>query len=383
MSPTILFIDHATAMGGAENSLLMLLDGLDRGRWSLHLACCPGELARQARARDIPLHFVEMPSLRRLPRLTWLRTVHALARGIRADIVYANTARAALYAAPAGLLSRRPFIWHVRDFSFVEEGDRTARTDRHLRWLVSRCASAVVANSAAVARQLPGPDRVRVIHNGIDLNKLNREWPPPAARRRLQLPGETRIVGMVGRLRPWKGQERFLRVAAKVLRQVPGTHFVVAGGDPFEVGDEYAAKLRSLAQDLGIAARLTFTGHLDEVAEVLAAMDLFVHPGDPEPFGLVNLEAMAMGKPVVAFAHGALPEIVEQDVTGVLVPPGDEEACAAAIVELLRTPAKMDSLGAAGRLRVETLFRIERTVSAVDRLLEQVSVRNSPAGQAR
>lgn len=371
MPPTILFVDHATAIGGAEKSLLMLLDGLDRSRWSLHLACCPGELSRRVKERGIPLHLVEMPSLRRLPLLVCLRTIYALARGIPADLIYANTARGALYAAPAGLLSGRPFIWHIRDFSFTEA---STWMDRPLKWLVSRCAAAVVANSAATANLLPASARVRVIHNGIDLTHLNSTSSATAARQRLGLPPDTQIVGMLGRLRPWKGQERFIRIAAKILRQAPDTHFVIAGGDPFEINDGYAAKLRRQVEELGIADKLTFTGQLcaaAEVAEVLTAMDLFVHPGDPEPFGLVNLEAMAMGKPVVAFAHGALPEIVKQDVTGILVPPGDEDACAAAIVELLRSPARLETLGAAGRARVESLFQIEGTVKAVDELLQQ------------
>lgn len=368
MSPTILFVDHATAIGGAEKSLLMLLDGLDRNRWSLRLACCSGELSHQVEARGIPLHLVEMPSLRRLPLLALLRTIYALARGIQADLIYANTARGALYAAPAGLLSGRPFIWHMRDFSFTEAN---TWMDRPLKWFVSHCASVVVANSAATANQLPDSARVRVIHNGINLMTLDSTLSAAVARQRLGLPAEAQIVGMLGRLRPWKGQERFIRIAAKVLRESPDTYFVIAGGDPFGINDGYATKLRCWVEELGIANKLTFTGQLHEVAEVLTAMDLFVHPGEPEPFGLVNLEAMAMGKPVVAFAHGALPEIVEQDVTGILVPPGDEDAGAAAIVELLRTPTRMKELGAAGRARVESLFQIEGTVRAVDELLQQ------------
>lgn len=367
MSPTILFIDHATAIGGAEKSLLMLIDGLDR-RWSLHLACCPGELSHQARLRGIPLHLVEMPSLRRLPLLKALRTVYTLARGIEADLFYANTARGALYAAPAGLLSGRPLIWHMRDFSFTEAG---TWMDRPLKWLLSRCASIVVANSAATAIQLPDSAHVRVIHNGIDLGTVDPTLSASEARLRIGLPEEAPIVGMLGRLRPWKGQRRFLRIASEVLNELPDAHFVIAGGDPFDVNDGYATGLHSYAAELGISEKVRFTGQISDVGRVLAAMDLFVHPGDPEPFGLVNLEAMAMGKPVVAFAHGALPEIVRQHVTGILVSPGDEDACVAAITRLLRKPAKMKELGAAGRARVEQFFHISRTVGAVGELLEQ------------
>ena len=314
------------------------------------------------------MHFVEMPSLRRLPLLRALRTIYKLARGIEADLIYANTARAALYAAPAGLLSGRPFIWHMRDFSFTEAG---TWMDRPLKWLLSRCASAVVANSSATAIQLPGSAHVRVIHNGIDLRTLDHTLSAFDARLRLGLPAEASVVGMLGRLRPWKGQRRFLRIASKVLNELPESQFVIAGGDPFEVNDGYAKGLHSYATELGISDRVRFTGQINDVGGVLAAMDLFVHPGDPEPFGLVNLEAMAMAKPVVAFSHGALPEIVKQDVTGILVSPGDEDAFAAAIIGLLRAPKRIKDLGSAGRSRVEQFFHMSRTVGAVDELLEQ------------
>ena len=116
----------------------------------------PGELSRQAEDRGIPLHILEMPSLRSFPRLAWLRTVHALARGIDADLVYANTARGALYSAPSVILSGLPFIWHMRDFSFLESRN-IPWVDRLLKRLVSGRASVVVANSRAVARTAAGP----------------------------------------------------------------------------------------------------------------------------------------------------------------------------------------------------------------------------------
>ncbi|MCY3764248.1 MAG: glycosyltransferase family 4 protein [Gemmatimonadetes bacterium] len=243
--------------------------------------------------------------------------------------------------------------------------------DRPLKWLLSRCASVVVANSAATANQLPQFARVHVIHNGIDLKTLQPTLSVAESRRRLRVPPGAKVVGMLGRLRPWKGQERFLRIASKVLRKSADTYFVIAGGDPFEINDGYTARLRFLVEELGIANRLTFTGQIHKVADVLIAMDLFVHPGEPEPFGLVNLEAMAMAKPIVAFSQGALPEIVEHDVTGVLVPPCDEEACATAIIELLQSPARMKDFGTAGRARVEQVFQVSRTVHAVEKLLQQ------------
>ncbi len=101
-------------------------------------------------------------------------------------------------------------------------------------------------------------------------------------------------------------------------------------------------------------------------------MDIFVHPGQPEPFGLVNIEAMAMARPVVAFAHGALPEIVVHGQTGLLVPPGDVIALANAVRTLLADPEQRRAMGCAGRERVETHFTIQRVAHEVEAALQKV-----------
>ncbi|MGB9879805.1 MAG: glycosyltransferase family 4 protein, partial [Anaerolineae bacterium] len=166
-------------------------------------------------------------------------------------------------------------------------------------------------------------------------------------------------------------QDRFLRMAARVRTRVAETWFVIVGGAIFDPNDQYLQQLRTLATNLGIAERVVFTGHLADVRPALAAMDVFVHPGDPEPFGLVNIEAMAMGKPVVAFAHGALPEIVLDRDTGLLVPPEDEAALAEAVITLLQDRALRKRMGEAGRARVEAQFTAQRMVETVEKVLEE------------
>jgi glycosyltransferase involved in cell wall biosynthesis len=153
---------------------------------------------------------------------------------------------------------------------------------------------------------------------------------------------------------------------------MPETWYLVVGGSIFDVTDDYLQRLQRVATDLGLAARTVFTGHLEDIRPALAAMDVFVHAGDPEPFGLVNIEAMAMAKPVVAFSHGALPEIVVDGDTGLLVPPGDEAALAEAAVALLRNPAWRALLGEKGRERVAQLFTAERMTANVSSVFAQV-----------
>ncbi|MDQ7028778.1 MAG: glycosyltransferase family 4 protein [Ardenticatenia bacterium] len=369
----ILFLDHAPALGGAERSLLLLLKHLDRRRWQPHLACTGGPLAERAAALNVSVHIVPLPRLRRSPRLSvdWLtgaRAIVRLAREIKAVLLHANTVRAALYAAPAARLAGIPFVWHMRDFWLSEERPRWPWADRLGKHLLCGAAARVIANSHAVAAHLPCRDRVTVVHNGIEVARFDPALDGAPFRREHSIPLDAPVVGTVGRLRPWKGQDRFLRAMARVAEAMPAAWFLIVGGAVFGVDDDYPQQLRRLAMDLGLADRVVFTGHLEDVRPALAAMEIFVHAGDPEPFGLVNLEAMAMAKPVVAFAHGALPEIVNDGTTGILVPPEDEAALARAVVALIKEPTRRHTMGQAGRRRARAHFDARRTANMVENM---------------
>lgn len=371
----LLFVDHAPALGGAEHSLLMLLRHIDRTRFTPHLACPPGGLSEAAQSDTIPVYHLDLPRLRRSPRapLVWLNTARALAaraRQLQARAIIANTVRAAFYAAPAARLAHIPLVWHMRDFWLSETRPRYFWIDTLLKRMLCAAAAVVIANSCATAAQLPCPRKVTVVHNGIESDRFDPATDGSAFRRDYSIPLDSLVVGTMGRLRPWKGQDRLLRTMAHVRKHVPAVHTVIIGGSPFGEVDDYVPKLHRLAQDLVLP--VTFTGQLSNPLPALAAIDIFVHPGDPEPFGLVNVEAMAMGKPVVAFAHGALPEIVIEGETGVLVTPGDESALSEAIITLLSDPDICRRFGKAGRNRALEKFPIEQVVSQVSDILQGV-----------
>lgn len=377
MTTPILFVDHAPALGGAEHSLLMLLRHLNRERWEPHLAGVDGPLLASAGERDVVTHELAMPRLRRSVRfpLDWAATARALAdlaERTGAVALYANTVRASFYTAPAAYLAGRPFVWHMRDFWLSESKPRFTRIDTALKWLLCRTAAHVITNSRAVAAHLPSTDNITVVHNGIELEEFDPTLNGDLFREAHKLPTNAPLVGMVGRLRPWKGHTRFLKMAARVCTEIAEARFVIVGGSPFGSADGYEQELQRVLLDLHLDEYVVFTGHLDNVAPALAAMDVFVHPGDPEPFGLVNIEAMAMKTPVVAFAHGALPEIVADSETGLLVPPDDVHALAEAVTQLLREPARARRLGEAGRRRVKAQFTIERTAGEIERILARV-----------
>ena len=371
----LLFVDHAAGMGGAEHSLLLLLAHLDRERFTPHLACPEGKLADAARARHIQVHVLQLPQLRRSLRapLDWsigIRSVVRIARGISAAVIISNTVRSTLYAGVAARLVRRPFVWHMRDFWLGEAQPRYLWADTFGKRVLCLTANRIIANSHATARHLPCPRKTTVVHNGIDIDRFDSDLDGGPFRRKHAIPSNAPVIGTVGRLRPWKGQDRLLRVLARVCETVPEVRGIIVGGNPFGDDDDYGTALRQIATDLHIRDRVIFTGQLPDPRPALAAMDIFVHPGDPEPFGLVNVEAMALAKPVVAFAHGALPEIVLDGETGRLIPPGDEAAMTKALVALLCASVHRTALGLAGRSRAVDKFSVTRAVREVESVLD-------------
>ncbi|MXX26443.1 MAG: glycosyltransferase family 4 protein [Caldilineaceae bacterium SB0668_bin_21] len=377
----ILFVDHAIAVGGAERCLLLLMTFLDRNRWQPHLIAPYGQLAEEAAGAGIPVHIQDLPRLRGSSRSLldlWKQglRISRTAREISAALIHSITVRATAYASLAARLASVPLVWHMGDFWLSEDEPAAKRVDRLGKSVFCSMASRVITMSHAVAEHLPCSNNASVLHNGIDLAHFDLAHNTAQNRANIckaaGFPAAAPIVGMVGRMRPWKGQETFLRMARQLSEQVPECRFLIVGGDPFGVQDDYEARLLALGSQPSLAARVHWTGQLADVRPPLAAMDLFVHPGAPEPFGLVNIEAMAMGKPVVAFGHGALPEIVLHEETGLLAQPGDTAALTASVTRLLKAPALSRSMGRAGRRRVQEHFRIERTVDQLEGLYQEL-----------
>jgi glycosyltransferase involved in cell wall biosynthesis len=376
----VLFVNPGRDLGGAEQSLLLLLRELLRrdveptvalfgeGPFAASLArlgvrtaylLLTDAVRRSTRYRA----GVRLADLARLgaQAVPGVAQLVALAARLRVDVVHTNGLKAHVLGGLAGRFVLRPVIWHVRDFP--PEGAQ----GRVLRVASKTLPRLMLTNSAAVAaawRPDSNPRRVRAIGNPVDLVRFHPEVGGARIRAELGIPAEAPVIGLVAHLTPWKGHEEFLSVAAKV----PGVRCLVAGGEIYETEGHagYADRLRRRAVDLGLGGRVHFLGNRDDVPEILAALDVLVHcPSSPEPFGRAVAEAMAVGKPVVAARDGGLPELVEHDVTGVLVPPGDATACAAAVTRLLGDPALRARLGAAGREAAERMFDPGRHAEAV------------------
>jgi glycosyltransferase involved in cell wall biosynthesis len=360
----VLFVDHAHALGGAEHSLLLLLRCLNRARVVPVLACVPGPLRDRALAVGVPCHILPLDRVRGRPlgllalgRGGW--ELARLARGVSADLICANTVRSSLYAALASVLSRVPMVWYVRDI--LTRGLYTR--------VVAQLASAVVAVSRAAASPLPC--EATVVPNGLLPDEFLVGADVVAERRRQWgIPAEAPVVGMAGRLRAWKGQADFVRAMRVVADAMPKAKFLIVGGTVFEEGTPYLPTLERLVTSLGLDGKVVFAGHQTDMRGVYGAMDVVIHCSvKPEPFGRVIIEAMAAGRPVVAYAAGGPQEIVVDGETGILVPPGDHEALGRAALMLLADAERRDTMGEAARARVAAHYDARETARRVEAIL--------------
>jgi glycosyltransferase involved in cell wall biosynthesis len=208
----------------------------------------------------------------------------------------------------------------------------------------------------AVAHTRMPAERIIVNHIGTDMNLFNPAlYNPSKTREQFGLSKSGFIVGMLGRLDPQKGQEEFIRAIPNILIHQSDLHFVVAGDEtPDQAG--YKKFLVDLTGELKITEHIQFLPFTNAVPEFLSAIDLFVMPSHSETFGFVLVEAMAMGKPIVATNAGGVPEIITDGITGLLVPPQNVQALTDALLKMLKNPPLRSSLSEKGRIESNARF---------------------------
>jgi glycosyltransferase involved in cell wall biosynthesis len=358
----VVHVAGSAEWGGGERYLELFVRHVDRERFTLAvIAPAAGPLCARLEALGVEVHIVDLGaliSLRAIARLT------ARLRRLAPAIVQSHGARSNFYTRIAARLAGVPAVVSTVHNAL---GDYPVSPPRFALYramdrLTLPLTAYVVCVAAALARDYPG--RAVVIHNGIDLDDFDPGAVAGTAaevRRGLGLGGGP-VVGFVGRLTPQKDPLTFVRVLAALRQARPEIQGLVVGDGPLRPEVEQAAR----AHGLGSSCR--FLGERDDIAALLVAMDVFVLTSVSEGFPFVVLEAMAMERPVVATGVNGVPEIVEDGVTGRLVPRGDAATLARAALEILDAPEAGRGMGRAGRQRVVARFTAQRMVAEAQAL---------------
>lgn len=345
----VVHIHRLRGIGGSERHLLTLLPalralgvdarfvGLDDGT--------PDPFYEQLSALRVP--FRRVPSPRDTdPRLA--RQLAGIVRAERPDIVHTHLVHADVYGTMAASLAHAAVVstkhnddpFRAGPFRFVER----ALARRSSRLI---CITGALRDFNVRRVGLPS-DKIEVIHYGLD--ELPPAWGPAGGP---ELPEGARVLLAIARLEQQKGLDVAIAALARVRERHPDTVLVVLGSGPLE------AELRALARGQGVEDAVHLPGRSGDVAGWLLRAEMLVHPARWEGFGLVLLEAMLASKPIVASRVSSIPEVVDDGSTGLLVPPDDSAALAAAIDALLADPARGVAYGSAGLDRARKRFSVD------------------------
>jgi glycosyltransferase involved in cell wall biosynthesis len=356
-------------LGGAEAMLHTALGGArERGHEFEFVFFEPGDWPKELEQEGFRVELLSVGRLREAHR--WIGAVTALRRILRSrqpDLILNWAAKTHLYTSPAAVLagmSDRVVLWQ-------HSIPRHDWIDRAATLLPVKAIGCYCEEAARAQARLFPSRRVFVVPPGVSAPGTD---PAPAP---LELPEGAPIVGLVGRLQPWKGQDRLLRAQALLRERGVDFHTVLVGGDAYSLSPEYAKSLAPLAGDLGLAGAVTMTGQVDDAGPYISQMDILVNASDPEPFGIVLLEAMAREVAVVAVDAGGPAEFIEHGRTGALARSGDPAALADALQSLLVSPQLRHDVARAGRERFEREFTdVALHKRFYDRLEALVDTRN-------
>ncbi len=404
----ILYVDLSPSPGGSIISLYHLVSHVDRKRFQPLIVLPAVNFFARFEQAGIPVARVRMPQwerqatggtverlragrlgdemrhhpgrarlwhflggLRRLQRnvLPVVPPLLRIIRDFQPDLVHLNTGipliREGLLAAR---ITRTPAICHCRTFATPSADDN--------RWLLPGLQGLIFISQAVADAHLaaiPRPPRHTVIPNALDPGEFAQAVDRNAIRASLGVPPDASLIGMAGRIAPWKGQDVFVDALAALNHRLPCVHGVIVGLPEEADGPGYSDRLHEQVTALGLGDCVHFVGFREDVPQLLAATDVVVHCSvKPEPFGRVVIEGMAAGRPVVASRAGGPMEIIADGVDGLLVPPGDPEQLAEAVARVLTNPAEASRLAAAARQTVSRRYGIDAHVAAVQAFYAQV-----------
>lgn len=351
--------------GGGDESLFNLVKGLDRKRFNpLILTTSWGPTVKKFRKIGVKVFSFKSPPEGRKNPLLFLLGYLKLAKFIKREeigLVHLNHQGELIYTPFVCRLLRIPCICHARSLLLTR---KMGKRRRFLFNLADKIVAVSQAVKEALVQEGVRKEKIKVSYSSVDLKEFNPQAVSGETfREKFGIKPKEQVVGLIGRIAPWKGCDDFVRAARGVLETLPQTKFLLVGDSPEE---SYFQHLKDLVQELGILEKVIFTGFQENISQVYAALDLLVLASWEEPFARVVYEAMAMEKPVVGTRVGGTPEIIEEGVNGLLVPPKNPPLLAEAIIKILKEGKKAQEMGKAGRRIVRERFSMGKHVEEME-----------------
>ncbi len=364
--------------GGAQENTLFTLKYLDRSKYEIFLITGPPLGGEGSLEEEIP-EDVKVFRINELVRpinplkdlMAFLKLYFYLQKN-NFTIVHTHTSKAGILGRWAARVAGIPFIIHT-PHGHVFYGYSNPLMTKIYIWLervTSRITSRIIAltergKEEYIQQGIGDNLKIQVIPSGVPLEKFLSPRDKIRDRLKLGLPTDAFIIGNVGRMVPVKGQVYFIRAVPQILKEFPQTHFLLMGEG------ELKETLKKEVKKLKVENCFHFIPPQEEVLPVFSSLDLFVLPSLNEGMGRVIVQAMAMGKPVVATRVGGVPDLITDGVNGFLVPPKDEHSLAQAIIKILRNPSLRLEMGKRGKERAQE-FSLENMIKKIENLYQEV-----------
>jgi glycosyltransferase involved in cell wall biosynthesis len=366
---TILHTESSVGWGGQEMRILLEAGAMQQRGHRVLIACAPDcRLAVSARALGLGVVGVAFRWA-----LDWraIRSVRRLMREKQVDIVNTHSFIDGWVGAVAARLATGVKVIRTRHLA------NPVSTRPLTRLLYTRLTDAVVTTGQALRRRLIqenglDPERIVSIPTAVDLGRFDpARYPSSGLRRELGIPIPAPLIGSIAMLRRMKGHEIFLEAAALVLARIPEARFLIVGDIPS--ASPVKAELIRSADRLGIRKQVIFAGYREDIPEVLAGLDCVVLASTrSEGLPQVIVQALAMARPVVATAVGAIPELIRDRITGILVPPNDSPALAEGILRVVREPGLAAQWALAGQASVREGYSLPNMALQVEQLYQRL-----------
>jgi len=390
----ITFIEQDTGIGGAEVNLFYLFERMNRDRFH-PIVVVPYEGPLTERLEEMGVEHRIIRQVKFISTSTYvfgkkifnpfavlfdimifLPTIWRIRSFLKKEeinIVQTNSMVAHIYGAIAARLAGVPCIWHMQDI--VDPKMALGLVRKTLVYIAAVMPDRIVAVSKAVGRMFTGRSaaKVRIVYNGTDTERFSPNVDGSVVRREFNIADDYPVIGMIGRLVYWKGHQEFLKAISMVKKELNDVRALIVGDTTFG-NSEYKDELVQMANRLGIAKNVIFAGHRSDISRVLRAMDIMVHASiTPEPFGLVIVEAMASGIPVIAAKSGGPLEIIEHGKDGFLIDPHSSKDLVKGIIEILKNEDMKANFAKSGREKIKKKFYINNFIAGFEQVYSKAS----------
>lgn len=362
----ILYIFVTLPVGGAENHLLTVLKEINRSKYNPVICCIreKGEIGE-----EIERMGVDIITLSRKSKSWNIRIIMDILKIIHQkniQLIHAHLYHSNMYGRIAAAISKIPVI--ITEHNVYQKYKIKRRV---INWLLAKKTDKIIAVSEAVKRYVVSRDwvdasKIEVIYNGIDVKKFQSFLSKEEARHRIGIPVKCFLIGTIARLTEQKGHIYLIKAIDIIKGSIPNAKLVLVGSGPLE------SYLKAEVSEKELNDYVIFLGSRRDIPDILKAMDIFVLPSLWEGLGIALLEAMASSIPVIATNVGGVPEIINNDINGLLVPPGDPFSLSQAIFDLYKNEFKRQRLSKNGLETIENKFTSHCMVKKIENLYESV-----------